>query len=543
MAGLLMILINSSHAHGQIKLDRLFPPVVSAGEESVIIAEGKFPKWPPNVYCDRGDVDIVAEKESGKLRARVAKGATSGVAWVRIHDEQSASSLIPLVISPIPVTVETEPNNKRSDANKLSLPALVAARLSKSGESDAYRVSIRAGQQIVASVTANQILKSPMDAVMQLTDVRGNVLIQSDDVRGLDPQIVYRARSDQDLLIRVFAFPETPNSTVGFGGSSAFVYTMHVTTGAFVDHIADADASVVPFGYNLGQTNVPIHTGATEVTPVTVTVEEGLGWAWRAPHDLTWNRVLFDGPSPVELPIVVSGHIADPKETHSLFLSATKGTKYRAEVRSKSDGFLLDSKLSIVQKATGKELASNDDVSRGRYDAGVDFSAKEDGDIEVRLSDVLDGFGPRHFYQLSIRRIEPAFRLSVAADHFWVTQDKPIEITVSVARDSGFNDKIRIDAEELPDGVTAEPVMSEPKGGTAKSVKLKLTAGQGSTGNGSFQIIGTALDGDDKPRGKTVKTSFPLRPAISLSRFWLTVPPSKSQKDSSEKDSSDKAKP
>jgi hypothetical protein len=368
-------------------------------------------------------------------------------------------------------------------------------------------------------------------------------LLQSDDVRGLDPQIIYTSPTDQDLLIRVFAFPETPNSTIGFGGSTAFVYTLEVTTGAFVDHIADADARVVPFGYNLGQTNVPIHTAATEVSPVTVTVEEGLGWAWRVPPDLTSSRVLYEGPIAVELPVVVSGHLADPNETHTVSFTATKGTKYRAEVRSKSDGFLLDSKLSIVQKTSGAELADNDDISRDRYDAGVDFSAKEDGEIEVRLSDVIDAYGPRHFYQLAIRKIKPAFELAVTADHFLVSQDKPIEITVSVARDSGFNEKIRIDATELPDGVTCQPVVSEPKGDTSKSVKLKLTAGKDSVGNGSFQIIGSEIGGDDKPKESTATASFPLRPAISLSRFWLTIPPGKSSKDSLETDSSDKAKP
>lgn len=552
---LLVVLFCASNSLAQVSIDRIFPPVISVGQETEITVEGKFPQWPVEIDCDRSDIVIVAGKESGKLTVQPAKGTASakdtapgkntapGVAWIRIHDDQSASALIPLLISATSVTVEKEPNDKRSEANKLSLPTTVAGRLTKSGDSDAYRVSVKAGQQLVASVTANEVLKSPMDTVMQLTDTDGNVLVQSDDVCGLDPQITYTSSSGQDLLIRLFAFPETPNSTVGFGGSAAYRYTMDVTTGAFVDHVADADEGVVPFGYNLGQSNVIVESEATEISPVTATVQSGLGWAWRAAVDPKLKRVLYTGPTSYELPVVVSGHISKPQEIHSFSFSATKGTKYRAEVRSKIDGFLLDSKLTIVHKKTDKTLASNDDVASGRYDAGVDFTANEDGEIEVRLSELLEGFGPRHFYQLSVREIEPSFRLSVSADHFLASSDQPLEIAVSVSRDSGFKGKIRITAEALPQGVTADPVISEIKGDTSKSVKLKLIAGKDSAGHGTFQILGTVLDSDDKPTEQTVAATYALRPAIALSRFWLTVPPSKKDKTSSDKKSADKAKP
>lgn len=538
VAPVLIGLLSSSNSLAQVSLDRVFPPVVAAGEETSITAEGKFPKWPVEIYCDRDDVEITVGKDSGKLTVKLGKDIAPGIAWIRIYDQQSASALVPLLISPMSVTVEKEPNDKRAEANVISLPAVIAGRLAKGGDSDAYRVSVKAGQQLVASVTANQVLKTPMDSVIQLADIDGNVLLQSDDVRGLDPQITYTSSADQDLLIRVFAFPETPNSTVGFGGSASFVYTMDVTTGAFVDHVADGNASVVPFGHNLNQTNKLALTPATEISPVTASVASSLGWAWRSPANAKLKRVLFSGSESLELaalPIVISGHISQPKEVQSFQFAAIKGTKYRAEVRSKTDGFLLDSKLTIIEKKTGKTLASNDDVSSGRYDAGVDFSMKDDGEIEVQLSEMLEGFGPRHFYQLSIHKIEPSCQLSVSADHFSTSIDKPLEVTVTVSRDSGFKKKVRITAAGLPSGAKVDSVISEIKGDTSKSVKLKLVASKDSIGHGTFQILGTALDDDDQPTEQTMTATYALRPAVVLSRFWLTVPPLASDKDSADK--------
>ncbi|WP_353620906.1 serine protease [Stieleria mannarensis] len=514
----------SQNAQAQLKLDRLFPPTVAAGGESEISAEGKFPKWPASVDCDRADVEITAAKDSGKFTVKIPETSPPGVAWVRFYDDQSASQLYPLVIATVPVTTETEPNDNRDAANAVSMPAVVVGRLAKGGDSDAYRVSLKAGQQLVASVTANQLLASPMDAVLQLTDLRGNVLAQVDDVRGLDPQLVYRSETDQDALVRIFAFPETPNSTIGFSGSSSYVYLCELTTGPFLDHLVISGASTLPFGYNLPEPCTVDVLPATRIAPASGSIPGGLGWAWDsrpAETEIQLHHDDFDGT----LPAVLTGHIAEPKQSHTVSFPGVKGTKYRAEVRSKADGYLLDAKLTVTEQKSGSVLASNDDLSRGNVDSGADFTAKEDGIIDVTVSDMIDGYGPRHFYQLTIRESRPECRLTLAEDHFVLPRDKPLEIPVTVERSSGFSDKLQITASGLPPGVVVENVISQPKGDTSKSVKLKLTVGEGAAGNARIQIIGTSLDSDGKPTDRTVTATFPLRPSTAPSEVWLTIPP------------------
>ncbi len=522
---LVLCCVTSPSAHAQIKLDRVFPPAVAVGAETAVTAEGTFPNWPPNIDCDVDQVSVSAGEESGKLTIKVADDASVGVAWIRFHDDQSMTGLVPLVLSTADVFSETEPNDKRSQANPIELPTLVAGRLAKGGDSDAYRVSLKAGQTLVVSATANQVLKSPMDAVLQLTDLRGNVLYHSDDARGLDPQIVYPTDSDQDLLIRIFAFPETPNSTIGYAGSASFLYTLDVTTGPFVDHVAANEKRAIAFGYNLEDQTATVSDIAENLSPPIATIPGALGWSWVPSVDETVHRVLPGDEFEGTLPALMFGHFTKADETHRYSFNANKGKKYRAEVRSKADGFLLDSKLTITDPKSGKTLASNDDVSSGGYDAGVDFTAAEDGPIDVAISEMLGEFGPRHFYQLSIRESKPECQLSIAEDHFVITQAKPLELSVSVHRKSGFQSKIRIAATDLPEGIQAEPVVSEPKGDTAKTIKLKVTAADNAIGHGRFRIVGTILDADDQPTKETIQATYNLRPSVPLTEFWLTIPP------------------
>ncbi|MCO8124477.1 serine protease [Stieleria sp. TO1_6] len=517
-----------------LQLDRFYPPVIARGDATTVTAEGKFPVWPPEVEADRDDVSVKVDKESGKLSVSVNADAPPGAVWIRLRDQHSLSDLVPLIVSTASVTLETEPNAKRSEADQLTLPTVVAGRLEKSGDSDAYRVSVKAGQRLVASVTAHQVLRSPMDAVLQLSDVDGNVLIQSEDVRGFDPQIVYTSERETELILRIFAFPETPNQTIGFAGSQAMVYAIDVTTGPFIDHAVSEKHSgsdrAIAFGHNLSDEFDVQLSNVSQHSPPTVYADASIGWAWLSDDWVsavapTATRLAM-GQSEIEsLPVVVCGHILKPNQTDSYHMPVAAGIRYRAEVRSRPDGFLLDSKLVVVDSESGKQIASNDDIKRGGYDAGVEFTAEQEGRVEVRLSDTVNDSGPRHFYQLLIRAVTPGFQLSAAADRFVIQPATPLEIPITIERDSGFSGQLSIEATELPAGVTSAAVVSEPKGETAKSVKLNLVATDAAPGHYPFHIVGSALDADEKTKGDPQNSVFALRPAISLDTFWLTIPP------------------
>lgn len=520
-------------AHAQLKLDRFFPAAVAAGGESNIKAEGKFPKWPVTIVCDRADVQVSAAEASGELKVRVDQQASPGVAWIRLHDEGSASQLVPLLVEPSTISIEAEPNNKISEAISVSSPAVVSGRLEKSGDLDTYRIRANAGQTLIVSLVANRVLRAPMDAVLQLVDGAGNVLLQTDDDIGIDPQLVFSTTTDGDRFIRVFAFPETPNSTIGYAGDASFVYVMRITTDGMLDHVlplmtGSETAESRPEGWNLSD-KIGVHRApATGISPATLHVPQSLGWQWQ--------RAVPSGPESIleseeegvisradRLPLIFSGHLRQPGEIDRVRFTVSSGAKYRIAVESKRIGFQVDSVIRLVKPEDGAELAKNDDRGRDDYDAGLEYTAKEDGEIELQISDLVDGFGPRHAYSVVVEPIAPAVELDVSADAFLVKSGAEVEIPVSVRRLGGFDQRLEVLAQGLPPGVTAEAVYSEAKGDTAKSVKVKLVASADAKYQGTFRIVAHGLDAEEKRSGELAIATFELREPIRLSDLWLTV--------------------
>ncbi len=526
-------ILTASSAIAQVKVDRVYPSAVGPGE-SMIAAEGKLPTWPCQVACDRADVTFACQEKSGNLKVTVAQDAAPGVAWIRLYDQKSASNLVPLLIESVAVTPEaTAASGELGAASTVSLPAAIAGRLAKSGEVDAAGVTIKSGETLIASLIANQILQSPMDAVLQITDLNGNVLAQSDDVRGLDPQLVYRSNADLDAVVRLFAFPATPNSTVGFSGSASYTYVLRLTTGPFLDHVSpvaigvSAD-QVTPAGWNLSADAVAKRREATEISPPLWHLDGAIGWHWQQSlNRQAINQMESSDPtsfaSAESLPVVFCGRITEPRQVDRLRFRVSKGKKYAARSYAKSSGFLLDTVLRVIDVETDKEITRKDDISRTDFDAAVDFKAAEDSEYELQVSDAVDAFGIRHVYAVLLEEVVPSVRLSVAADQFSLSAGGSVEIPVTVTRTNGYVEKISVAATGLPAGVTVTPIISEAKGDTAKSVKLKLAAQADVQFQGSVKIVGTTLDSTGSSTDRVHTATFPLPLGLELEKIWLSV--------------------
>ena len=93
-----------------------------------------------------------------------------------------------------------------------------------------YLQNLRQPITLVASLDAQRSLASPMDGVLQVVSDRGFVLAQNNDYAGLDPQVTFRVPTDGRYVVRVFAFPATPDASVRFGGGDRFLYRLTLTT-------------------------------------------------------------------------------------------------------------------------------------------------------------------------------------------------------------------------------------------------------------------------------------------------------------------------
>ena len=80
----------------------------------------------------------------------------------------------------LPELVEKEPNDSAKSAQHVKLPVIVNGRIDRPGDSDLYRFTGHAGQEIVAEVTARR-LGSPLDSMLRLTDGAGRQIAFNDD--------------------------------------------------------------------------------------------------------------------------------------------------------------------------------------------------------------------------------------------------------------------------------------------------------------------------------------------------------------------------
>ena len=90
------------------------------------------------------------------------------------------SNTLPFALDTLPESFDREPNGDEAHAQKVALPVIVNGRIDHPDDWDVFRVEGRAGQTLVAEVTARR-LDSPMDSLIKITDARGRVLAFNDD--------------------------------------------------------------------------------------------------------------------------------------------------------------------------------------------------------------------------------------------------------------------------------------------------------------------------------------------------------------------------
>jgi len=503
-----------------------FPSGAQRGTTVELAASGNFPKWPAQAWFDRAGVTATATADKGKLNFAIATDAEPGLYWLRLFDAESASAPRPLVIGLQPELVEQEPNNAPSKAQAIPLPiAVVNGRLANSGDVDLFSVELKRGQTLVAALDANTTLGSPMDSAMQIVGPRGTVVGFNHDQRGLDPRIEFVAPADGRWTVRVFAFPSTPNSTIGFAGGEAYVYRLTLATGGYVDYgwplaiTRDRETRVELIGWNVPESlrTVTLRGQGSEVAIfdpqlanlTTVAVEPHETLIESEPNDVARAQV-------VAIPATVSGRIDPGGDVDVYSFSAAKGDAMSLELVSRALGFPLDAVLEVTD-ATGKSLARVDDAGNMR-DPVVTVTAPADGELRAVVRDLNQQGSSRHAYRLRIVKAVPDFDVTADNHAYTVVPGKPTEIALAIARRNGFAEEIDFVLRGAPETITAAPVRSGGSGDTAAKVTLVLNTA-GAPFSGPVSIEATSAGASKLSRTATWRVpglSVPLRD------LWLT---------------------
>ncbi|MFB3826014.1 MAG: hypothetical protein ACE15B_04560 [Bryobacteraceae bacterium] len=112
---------------------------------------------------------------AAKLR-QDTRGKQPGVYGVSAGD----SNALPFAVDTLAERLEKEPNNQARGAARVKLPVIVNGRIDRPGDWDVFRIDGRAGEEVVAEVTARR-LESPLDSILKLTDAAGKQVAVNDD--------------------------------------------------------------------------------------------------------------------------------------------------------------------------------------------------------------------------------------------------------------------------------------------------------------------------------------------------------------------------
>ncbi len=116
-------------------------------------------------------------------KARLAvppKNAAPGRHLVAADNGRFTSNYMPFALGTLPECTDAESNDKPAKAQKVKLPVVVNGRADRPGDWDVFEVQGKAGQTLVAEVTARR-LGSPYDSFVKVTDAAGKVIGLNDD--------------------------------------------------------------------------------------------------------------------------------------------------------------------------------------------------------------------------------------------------------------------------------------------------------------------------------------------------------------------------
>ena len=509
-------------------LDRLFPAGAQRGRTVEVTAEGSFDPWPVSAWVQGRGVEVRPAGAKGKLTVVVAPDAPAGIVWVRLHNQEGASELRPFVIGALPEVVEAEPNDAPSAPDRVeSLPATINGRLAKAGDVDGFAIDLHAGQTFVAALRGHEGLGSPMDAILQVARPDGIVLTQADDAAGLDPFLVFEVPADGRYVVRAFAFPSQPSSTIRFAGGDAYIYRLTLTVGPFADHAVplavpkDHPGWVGVSGWNLPE----------EVRTLPVSLENPDSGRAQADHprlaapvevQVVSHPVAFESPTlapgpPQSLrpPVSLTGRLGVSGERDAYRFPAEKDRVIVVRVASRSLGFPLDPVLRVFDPE-GKVVAESDDDRSGR-DPEIRLAPRATGEYRAEIRDLNGRAGPRCLYRLDLLPAVPEFRLAIPADRFILTSHKELEIVVTIDRRNNFGEPLTLTVQGLPEGVEA-PAVTSRSGQDFQKATLRLTSKNVPDWSGPIRIVGES---------GTPAVSRPAEAAIgsfgTTTAPWLTV--------------------
>ncbi|MFO0427786.1 MAG: hypothetical protein ACK526_14565 [Planctomyces sp.] len=417
-------------------------------------------------------------------------------------------------VDTLPEAAEAEPNNAAEQVTAVALNSVVNAKADSATDVDFFRVHLEAGQTAVFRTEAARI-DSPLQPVIQLYNAAGRRVAESRRIFLQEASLVYTADQAGDMLLKVTDIVYSGGADHVYRLTVDTRPLVDLVVPSIVS--ADQPSTVtvmgryLPGGEPTGETVEGMPLLAKQMT---IDLKQSGGTSVGFPAfsspltSLWWNGVegnllpvsvsslppvleqpekdqTAKTPQTITVPGEVSGRFSAKGDEDEYRFAAKKGESWVIEIYGHRQGSITDPLLMVervITAADGTEtfsrLGTEDDQKQDpggkdlptlSADPSFQLAVPEDGVYRIRVRDqYADSRGdPRLTYRLSVRKPEPDYRLLVfdafpSADGVLPATSGAIslrkggnyQLSVYAYRQDGHDGAIRLQASQLPEGIT-----------------------------------------------------------------------------------------
>lgn len=495
----------------------------------------------------------------GKFRVAVGAEAPIGHHDVRAVGPLGASNPRTFVVGDAPekIRLKTQADAANPASRRIAINSVVNGRLDAPGQIDEFTFEGKKGQRVFLEVEGERI-DSRIDATLVLADPSGRVLQEAQDDQGLDPLLDATLPRDGAYTVRVqdvtFAgssdhvyrliLHEGPRidavfpAVVARDGSEANLTLIgrglggEPIAGASIDGrpIEKARATWKP----TGPLDSALNAGGSTLTFASILDRRGFEYRFHHPSGRVSNPVfLAEAVAPIVLekepndetrpqsvtpPCEIAGFFDKPADFDAYRFSAKQGEVWWVQADSERIGASADVNFTIRKippQGPPQDLVNGEDypdfvpdfrLPTNSPDAAVRFQAPENGTYEILLSDLYSARrgDVRLGYRLTIRKEKADAIVSIVPfesqtlDSVNVRAGSKTPAFLVAKRLDGYNGPIRVEARELPEGVTCPSVFIGPGQVVAPLVfEAKKDAKETV---GTVRLVSSIQPGDSKTR-------------------------------------------
>lgn len=383
----------------------------------------------------------------------------------RVNTSQGVTSWMKFVVGDLPEVIESEIDGEPVPTS-VDLPVTINGRIFPREDIDIWTFNAKAGERISCEVNAARI-GSPLDSRLEIRGPEGTTIAENVDALGVDSFVQFVAPKAGQYECRIH--------DIEFGGLQHYVYRLTIRQGTYIE-------SIYPLGGRRGEPLTVQLSGEdlpVKETTIRIPADTDRELVWSLPDGPSNSVKLVTSDLPEHLEaepnnapediaaepvaaesgVVFNGRIDQPGDIDLWRITAEAGKTLLIEVHSSRLGTPLDAVLDVLS-SDGRSLKLNDDLAGGIPDSRLVWKVPNGEFFFIQIRDQFDHRGgPQFAYRISIREVAAGnFALKLPVDTVNIEQGAETKLKIGIDRSFGFKGEVELSVEDLPDGVTAEPV-------------------------------------------------------------------------------------